>query len=115
MLLRQLSEVFLVKDLLLRSRAVPEADLARTLLRLQKMRQVSAQRSHARAPADIDHLPLRGFDMEIPERSDGRNDISRLQAEHVAGTNPGSTILAGRGPGNTHIEAQQTIRPLIAC
>src|SRR5882757_7455057 len=78
------------------------------------MRQVSTQRSHTRAPADIDHLPLRGFDMEIAERSDGCNDFSWLQAEHVAGTNPGSTILAWRGRGNTHIEAEQMIRMLVA-
>ena len=74
------AEVVLVEDLLPGARAVPEAHPAGRVLGLEEVGEVGAQRGHARAPADIDHLPLRGFDMEITERSDGSNDIAWLQA-----------------------------------
>ena len=72
MLRRELAKVILVKDLLPRARAVPKADPARGVFRLEQVREMRAQRSHARAAADVDHFLLRRLDMKIAERSDGR-------------------------------------------
>jgi hypothetical protein len=52
--------------------------------------------------------------MEIAEWADGRNNVSRLEAEYVTGTGSRSTILAwGRGC-NAHVEAQRAIPLLVA-
>ncbi len=93
----QIPEVVFVEDLLPRSCAVPEADLARGLLGFEQVGEVGAQRSHAGAAADVDHLPLRRLDMEIAEGADGGDDVARLEAEDVAGADAGSAVLAGGG------------------
>ncbi len=107
-------KVVLVEDLLLRARAVPEADLARGLLGFEQVREVGAQRSHAGAAADVNHLPLRGLDMEIAEGADGGDDVAGLEAEDVAGTDAGSAVLAGRRRGDADVEAQRALRLLVA-
>ena len=78
------------------------------------MGEVGPQRSHAGAPANVDHLPLRGLDMEIAERPDGRNNVSRLEAEYITGADAGSTILAWRRRCNADVEAQRAIPLLVA-
>ena len=53
------------------------------VLRFQQVRQVRAQRGHAGAAAQVDHLALGLFDVELAERADGGDGIARLQAKHV--------------------------------
>ena len=52
--------------------------------------------------------------MEIAEGANRRNNVSRLEAEYVTGTDPGSTILPWRRRRNAHVEAQHAILLLVA-
>ena len=102
------SEIMIVEYLLFGASSIPEAHLTRGLLRLEKVRKMSAQWRHAGAAANIDHFALRGLDMEVAERSNGCYDVAGLEAKKIAGTNTRSAVLARRRCGDTYIESQQT-------
>src|ERR1019366_5457846 len=69
---------------------------------------------HAGASADVDHLALGRFDMEIAERTDARDDIPRLEAEDVAGADARRAILPRRRRRDAHVEPQYAFCLLVA-
>src|ERR1700722_11759195 len=75
---------------------------------------MSAERSHAGSPADVNHLPLSGLDMEIPEGANGGDDVAGFQVEDVTGTHTRSAVLARRWGRNANVEAQRALGLLIA-
>src|ERR1039458_7570369 len=85
-LARQTFKILLVEDLLPRPGAIPIADAAAGGQGFKQMRQVRAQRGHARATAHINHLRGAGFDVESAERTDGRYFVAGLERseEHTS-------------------------------
>jgi hypothetical protein len=78
------------------------------------VRQIGAERSHARAAADMHRLPLRRFDVKIAEGTDGGDDITRLEVEDLTGTDTGRTVLTWGRRGDADVEAQRALRLLVA-
>src|SRR5688572_20888781 len=78
------------------------------------MREVGAERSHAGAAAEVNHLALRRLDVERAVRRDGGDGVARPQIEHVAGSDARSAILSRRGRRYPNVEAQRAIELIIA-
>jgi len=93
----ELLKIVFVKDLLPRTRTVPEADFASRPFALKKVREMCSKRGHARTAADVYHLALGWLDMEISERTDARNNVTRLEVENIAGTYARSAVLSPGG------------------
>src|ERR1700761_8419593 len=74
---------------------------------------MSAQGRHAGPSADVNHFPLCGLHMEVTKRSYAGYKISRLQAEHVAGTNTGGAVLAWRRCSDPYVEAKNILGCLV--
>ena len=72
------------------------------------------KRRHSCATSDVDHLMLRGLDVKIAEGANRRNDISRLETKDITGTNAWVTVLTRGWSGDTYIEAQSALGPLVA-
>src|ERR1039458_3202646 len=100
MLARQTFKILLVEDLLPRTGAIPIADAAAGVQGFKQVRQVRAQRGHARATADINHLRDAGFDVESAERTDGRHLVAGLETVDVRRADAGWAILSTRRGGN---------------
>jgi len=84
------------RKVLPRARAIPEVTL-RGVPAVSKRWDRCARKGPFPPAADINHLALRGLDMEIAEWTDRAHDITRLETEHKAGTNPRLAILARWG------------------
>ncbi len=97
----ELFELFLVEDLAHAATAVPVGDLAAALEVLEQLEDVAAQRRHARAAADVDHLGLRVLDEELAVRSGDRHLVAGLEVEDVgrglARRSPRGRSRRGRG------------------
>src|ERR1700733_3486497 len=75
---------------------------------------MSSKGSHACASSDVNHFALGGFDVEVSKWADAGNDVAWFQAEYIAGSCAGRTVLTRRGRGDAHVKAQCPLRLLVA-
>ena len=76
---------------------------------------MGAKGCHSGTATDVDHLALGWFDVEIPEGTDGRYGVARLEIEDIRGTDAGRAILTEWRRGDADIEAESPLVLLIAC
>ncbi len=82
-LIGEISEIVFVENFLHRARPIPEADLSSSLLGLEEVGKMGAERSHASPSANVNHFALGRLDVEVTEWTDGGDRVSGLKVEDV--------------------------------
>jgi hypothetical protein len=98
-----------IEKFLARASTVPVANFARAWRRFKQVRNLGAQGSHPGSSPNVDYFALGGLDVKVSERPDRSNTVAWLEAESVARTHAGGTILPVRRSSNAHIEFEKTL------
>ena len=104
---REVFEEVGVEQFLPRAGAIPEGNPARGFLNFEQVREVGAQRSHARAAADVDHFLTGRLDVKITERPDNIDRVAGFEGPHVARAGAGGAFLPGGRRGDANIQTDR--------